>query len=93
MVTALCTWGGCLFASSSTDKTIRIWDTRVTEAVRVFDPLTKPGSIFFVMYGFGEQQGSTKHITVLIPFHISHVFIKEAVKLLPIPNLNLFLEL
>ncbi|KAM3728449.1 WD repeat-containing protein [Dirofilaria immitis] len=43
IVTAFCTWGGCLLASSSTDKTIRIWDTRVTEAVRVFDPLTKPG--------------------------------------------------
>ncbi|VDK69612.1 unnamed protein product [Litomosoides sigmodontis] len=43
MVTALCTWGGCLLASSSIDKTVRIWDTRVTEAVRVFDPLAKPG--------------------------------------------------
>ncbi|MCP9262991.1 WD repeat-containing protein 47 [Dirofilaria immitis] len=46
IVTAFCTWGGCLLASSSTDKTIRIWDTRVTEAVRVFDPLTKPGGLF-----------------------------------------------
>lgn len=44
-VTAFCTWGGCMVASSSTDKTVRLWDMRVREAVRVFDPLPKPAPV------------------------------------------------
>lgn len=44
-VTGLCMWGGCMFASSSTDKTIRIWDMRVDEAVNVFGPLSNPAAV------------------------------------------------
>ncbi|VDN34896.1 unnamed protein product [Gongylonema pulchrum] len=43
-ITSFCACGGCLLASSSTDKTIRIWDMRVNEAVKVFDPLLKPSA-------------------------------------------------
>ncbi|VDO25783.1 unnamed protein product [Onchocerca flexuosa] len=61
VVTGFCTWGGCLLASSSTDKTIRIWDARVTEAVKVFDPLIKPGGLFSNAF-FNRQVAGAFHV-------------------------------
>lgn len=41
-----------MFASLSTDKTVRIWDTRVNEAVKVFDPVAKTTSKFLNFYKY-----------------------------------------
>ncbi|MFH4978233.1 hypothetical protein AB6A40_004942 [Gnathostoma spinigerum] len=45
VVTAICTWGGCLYATTSSDKTVRLWDVRVADAVTIFDPLPKPSPL------------------------------------------------
>uniref|UniRef100_A0A7E4VR25 WD_REPEATS_REGION domain-containing protein n=1 Tax=Panagrellus redivivus TaxID=6233 RepID=A0A7E4VR25_PANRE len=53
-VTRLAALQGCLFLSSSTDKTVRLWDLRVNKAVRIFGGSDAPLAPLFATDSTGN---------------------------------------